>query len=47
MVDEDYYDGSGDHVDSGRNDEHLLDTKNNIMSNVQSMFGEAQLSKKF
>ena len=47
MVDEDYYDGSGDHTDSGRNDEHVLDTKDSILSKVQSMFGEAQLSKKF
>ena len=43
MVDEDYHDGSGDNMGSGRNDEHVLDTKDNILSNVQSMFGESKL----
>ena len=40
MVDEDDYEGSGDNVDSGRNDDHVQDAKKNILSNVQSMFGE-------
>ena len=40
LVDEDDYEGSGDNVDSGRNDDHVQDAKKNILSNVQSMFGE-------
>ena len=40
MVDEEDYEGSGDNVDSGRNDDHVQDAKKNILSNVQSMFGE-------
>ena len=40
MTDEDDKDGSGGNKDSGRSDERLQDTKKNILSNVQSMFGE-------